>query len=107
MLHLPQDEQDCHGFLKSLGVDKKRREQSKEDVALTQKVGKTRIPIEQANGQMKRKTTFFDAKIRINQIALADLIFRSSYLMTNFCLPFIQERDNTGEPKERPSKAEI
>ena len=27
--------------------------------------------------------------------------------MTNFCLPFIQERDNTGEPKERPCKAEI
>ena len=41
----------------------KQTQQSKEDVALTQKVGKTRIPIEQANGQMKRKTSFFDSKI--------------------------------------------
>ena len=70
-----------------------QKQQSKTDTALTQKIGKTRIPIEQKNGQMKRSTAFFDRRIRIDQIALADLIFRSSYLLTNFKLPFIQERD--------------
>lgn len=87
----------------------KQTQQSKEDAALTQKVGKTRIPIEQANGQMKRGTSFFDKRIRIHQIGLADLIFRSSYLLTNFKLPFIQDRsianDESGEG--RPCKAEI
>lgn len=85
----------------------KQTQQSKEDAALTQKVGKTRIPIEQANGQMKSKTSYFDRKIRVNQIGLADLIFRSSYLLTNFSLGFIQGRDDTDEPVERPCKAEI
>ncbi|EJK69405.1 hypothetical protein THAOC_09343 [Thalassiosira oceanica] len=85
----------------------KQQQQSKADVALTQKVGKTRIAIEQANGQMKAKTPFFDGKIRIHQLALADLIFRASYLMTNFCLPFIQERDDVKSSKGRPCNAEI
>lgn len=86
----------------------KQTQQSAEDTALTQKVGKTRIPIEQANGQMKRGTAFFDRKIRIDQIGLADLIFRSSYLLTNFNLPFIQERHVAEESEDgRPCSAEI
>ena len=86
----------------------KQAQQSKEDAALTQKVGKTRIPIEQANGQMKNAASFFDSRIRLSQIGLADLIFRSSYLMTNFKLGFIQERDVEEESAEgRPCKAEI
>ena len=86
----------------------KQTQQSKEDAALTQKVGKTRIPIEQANGQMKGATAFFDSKIRMSQIGLADLVFRSSYLMTNFKLGFIQERGDVEGPAEgRPCKAEI
>ena len=82
-------------------------QQSKEDAALTQKVGKTRIPIEQANGGMKRKTTFFDRSIRIDQVGLADLIFRSGYLLQNFVLPFIQEQGPTKNDAGRPCKAEI
>ncbi len=82
-------------------------QQSKEDAALTQKVGKSRIPIEQANGQMKSKTRFFESSIRIQQIGLAELIFRSSYQLTNFCLGFIQNRDEPDVPVERPCKAEI
>jgi hypothetical protein len=86
----------------------KQTQQSKEDVALTQKVGKTRIPIEQANGQMKCGTSFFDKAIRIQQLGLADLIFRSSYLLTNFKLGFIQDRDeNVQSEFGRPCKAEI
>jgi hypothetical protein len=72
---------------------KNQKQQSSEDTALTQKVGKTRIPIEQANGQMKQSATWFDKSIRIDQIGLADLIFRSSYLLTNFKLGFIQGHD--------------
>ena len=86
----------------------RQTQQSKEDVALTQKVGKTRIPIEQANGQMKRGTAFFDRNIRVDQIGLADLIFRSSYLLTNFKLGFIQDRyESIVVEGGRPCKAEI
>lgn len=85
----------------------KQQQQSKEDAALTQKVGKTRIAIEQANGQTKRGVRFFDRKIRIDQIGLADLIFRASYLLQNYKLGFIQGRSETAEAFDRPCKAEI
>jgi hypothetical protein len=80
-------------------------QQSKEDVALTQKVGKTRIPVEQVNGQMKNSASFFDKRIRLDQIGLADLICRVSYLLQNFKLGFIQQHDGT--KKDRPCKAHI
>ena len=82
-------------------------QQSNEDAALTQKVGKTRIVIEQANRQMKRGTAFFDKNIFIDQIGVADLIFRSSYLLTNFKLGFIQDRKPSGDTRGRPCKAEL
>eukprot|EP00984_Skeletonema_dohrnii_P017971 scaffold8290_cov120-Skeletonema_dohrnii-CCMP3373.AAC.1 len=84
---------------------KGQTQQSKEDVALTQKVGKTRIPIEQVNGQMKGSASFFDKRIRLDQVGLADLICRSSYLLQNFKLGFIQQHD--GKTTNRPCKAEI
>ena len=80
-------------------------QQSKEDVALTQKVGKTRIPIEQINGQMKNSASFFDKRISLQQIGLADLICRCSYLLQNFKLGFIQQ--HSGTKKGRPCKAHI
>eukprot|EP00562_Extubocellulus_spinifer_P031445 CAMPEP_0178710732 /NCGR_PEP_ID=MMETSP0699-20121125/17939_1 /TAXON_ID=265572 /ORGANISM="Extubocellulus spinifer, Strain CCMP396" /LENGTH=841 /DNA_ID=CAMNT_0020359303 /DNA_START=197 /DNA_END=2725 /DNA_ORIENTATION=+ len=82
-------------------------QQSKADTALTQKVGKTRIPIEQVNGQMQQSTSFFDRDVRLHQIGLANLIFRVGYLMQNFKLPFIQERDDSEDAKGRPCNAEI
>ena len=82
-------------------------QQSMEDTALTQKVGKTRIVIEQCNGGMKADTGFFDRKIQIKQIGLADKIFRSSNLLQNFSLPFIQDRDPEAPQTGRPCKAEI
>ncbi|EJK68248.1 hypothetical protein THAOC_10592 [Thalassiosira oceanica] len=93
---------------------KHQQQQSKEDVAGTQKIGNTRITIEQVNGQMKISTNFFDKRIKILQIGLADKIFRSSYLLTNFKLGFIQGRvvqtAANGKPVSqppRPCKAEI
>ena len=86
----------------------RQKQQSKEDVALTQKVGKTRIPIEQANGGMKRSTCFFDTKIKIVQIGLANLIFEASYLLCNFKLPFIQGRSKFADDSaDRPCRAKI
>jgi len=85
-----------------------QEQQSKEDVALTQKVGKTRIPVEQINGQMKCSTSFFDQKIHIDQVGIADLICRAGYMMQNFKLPFIQQCNADHDPPEgRPCKAEI
>lgn len=72
---------------------KGQQQQSKEDVALTQKVGKTRIPVEQLNGQAKNAAGFFDSTVRIDQIGLADLLFCVTFLLQNFKLPFIQDRD--------------
>ena len=93
---------------------KHQQQQSKEDVAGTQKIGNTRIVIEQVNGGAKLPTQFFDRKIKILQIGLADKIFRSSFLLTNFKLGFIQGRvaptDTNGKPVRqpaRPCKAEI
>ena len=82
-------------------------QQSSEDAALTQKVGKSRIPIEQCNGQMKEHTKCFDSKIQMNQIGLVDRIFRSSFLLQNFRLPFIQERADNAPTTGRPCKAKV
>ena len=77
------------------------------DTSLTQKVGKTRIVIEQDNGQMKQATIFFDRKIQINQLGLADKVFRASFLLQNFKLPFIQERSDNAANTGRLCKCEI
>ena len=76
------------------------------DVALTQKIGKTWIMIEQNNGQMKQATRFFDATIPMNQLGLVTAIFRSSFLLQNVKLPFVQERSDD-KSANRPCKAEI
>ncbi len=85
----------------------KQTQQSKEDVAHTQKVANSRIVIEQANGQMKNSASFFDKRIRLHQIGLADLVFRLSYLLQNFKVGFIQNRGDKKSAKGRPCKAEI
>eukprot|EP00978_Attheya_sp_CCMP212_P003638 scaffold7620_cov46-Attheya_sp.AAC.1 len=67
-------------------------QQAAHSTALTQKIGNTRIPIEQSNGQMKQSTRFFDSPIAILQLGLADLLFRIGHVMQNFKLGFIQKR---------------
>ena len=56
---------------------------------------------------MKRSANYFDRRIQVNQIGLADRIFRSAYLLQNFKLPFIQERSDTVSAGRRPCKAKI
>ena len=83
----------------------KQTQQSKADTGLTQKVRKTRIAIGQCNDGMKLSTNLFDTKIKVHQIGLADLIFRSGFLLQNFTIPFIHERGEgapmTGRPPPR------
>ncbi|KAL7516134.1 hypothetical protein ACHAWX_001183 [Stephanocyclus meneghinianus] len=62
---------------------KGQQQQSKEDVALMQKL----------NGQAKNASGFCDSTVRIDQIGLADLLFCVTFLLQNFKLPFIQDRD--------------
>lgn len=56
---------------------------------------------------MKNATAWFDKNVKVNQIGLADLIFRSSFLLQNFKLGFIQGRNNQSNKERRPCKAEI
>ena len=82
-------------------------QQSREDTALMQKVGKTRIVIEQVNRQLKGATLFSNQNIRVDRIGLGDLIFRSSYLLANFRIGFIQGRDNKTTNAARHCKAKF
>ena len=85
---------------------KHQTQQSAEETGLTQKVGKTRIVVEQANGQMKKSVNYFDSRIKLLQVGLADRILRAGFLLQNFKLAFIQERKSPAN-NPRPCKAEI
>ena len=58
---------------------------------------------------MKNATAWFDKNVKVNQIGIADLIFRSSYLLQNFKLGFIQGQSDLSKQdvQRRPCKAEI
>ena len=58
---------------------------------------------------MKNATAWFDKNVKVNQIGLADLIFRLSYLLQNFKLKFIQGQSDLSKQdvQRRPCKAEI
>jgi len=84
-----------------------QKQQLAEEAALTQKVGKTKIVIEQCNSRTKQSANFIASKIPLTQLGLADLIFWSSFLLQNFKLPFIQERPATAPNTDRPSKVEV
>lgn len=56
---------------------------------------------------MKQSANFFDSKIKIVQIGLADQIFHSSFLLQNFKRPFSQGLDNSECKNAQPCKAEI
>ena len=100
----------------SLGIrcyrpPKKLRGQTQQlavDTAETQKVGNTRIVIEQVNGQSKISSRYFNGVIPILQLGLAPLLFRVAILMQNFKLGFIQGAVSPATNEfYRPSRAEI
>jgi len=98
---------------------KGQTQQSAEDTALTQKIGNTRIVIEQVNGGAKATGGFFKGVIPILQLGLAPLLIRICFFMQNFSPAFIHGvtiKDNVdveagvsyADAREgRPSRAEI
>lgn len=91
----------------------KQTQMSAEDTALTQKIGNTRIVIEQVNGGAKMQGRYFNGIIPILQIGLAPLLLRVCFLMQNFRPAFIQGCNDpdidvsANERHLRPSRAEI
>jgi hypothetical protein len=78
-----------------------QQQQSAEDTGLTQKVGNTRIVIEQNNGQMKMSTRYFNSDIPVLQLDLVSIIFRVAFLFQNFRVGFIignQKGTGAGRP---------
>jgi hypothetical protein len=87
---------------------KGQKQQAEVETNRQQKTGKTRIVIEQTNGQAKSSAAYLDRRVRVDQIGLAELIVCSCFLLTNFKLPFIQDRVAPEVSAEgRPCKAEI
>jgi len=87
---------------------KGQTQMSAEDTALTQKIGNTRIVIEQGNGGAKMQTRYFNGVILIPQLSLAPLLLRVCFLMQNFCPGYIQGRKDEVESEEgRPCHAEV
>ena len=84
---------------------KSQVQQLAEDTVHTEKVGNTRIPIEQLNGTSKAASRYFRGPVPILQLGLASKLFCISYLMQNFKYGVTQGR--SGSCENCPCKAEI
>jgi hypothetical protein len=81
-------------------------QQAAEDTAQTQKVGNTRIAIEQLNGATKAAARWLNGEVPISMLGILSLFMRTKFLMQN-CRPgFVQGRVETPE-EGRPSRAEV
>lgn len=85
---------------------KKQVQQAAEDTNETQKIGKTRIPVEQLNGGTKLSTHWLQGSVPITQISLLSLVMRASFLMQNFRPGYVQGCQTT-PPEGRPSRVEV
>jgi hypothetical protein len=89
---------------------KKQVQQSVEDTGLCQKVGNTRIVVEQVNGNAKMTGGYFKNTIPLVQLDLAPILMRICFLMQNFHPALIHGQSMVGDDqmrKERPCRAEI
>jgi hypothetical protein len=86
---------------------KGQTQMSAEDTALTQKIGNTRIVIEQVNGGAKMQGRYFNGVIPILQLSMAPLLLRVCYLMQNFRPGYIQGHSQEPKNGPRPSRAEV
>ncbi|KAL7537895.1 hypothetical protein ACHAXR_008145 [Thalassiosira sp. AJA248-18] len=101
-----------------LGVDidrppkrkKKQIQQSSVDTSQTQKIGNTRIIVENVNGDCKMQIRFLNVLIPCHQFGVITKVVRIGYFMQNFKCAMIQNRDpdvpDTIE-NVRPCRAEI
>jgi hypothetical protein len=97
------------GLVRPMKMLDNQVQQSAADTALTQKVGNTRIAIEQLNGAAKAACNYLDHNVPILQLGLAPLIVKVVYLMQNFRPGWVQGRRKTDDDKllGRPCKAEV
>ncbi len=91
-----------------------QKQQSAADTAQTQKVGNTRIIIENVNGGVKMDMRYLNALIPCNQYGIISQIVRVGFLLQNFKKAFIQNRNpdigvdgDTDNEQGRPCRAEI
>jgi hypothetical protein len=103
---------------------KGQTQQSVEDTALTQKIGNTRIVIENVNGGAKGQGRYFNGVIPVLQLGLAPLLMRVCFFMQNFRPVYIQgcrrdpdadaydydkedDEETESTPSERPCRGEV
>ena len=72
---------------------KRKRNQVKQssvDTSQTQKIGNTRIVVENVNGEMKLQIRMLNVLIPCNQFSIISQIIRIGYLLQNFKKPIVQ-----------------
>ena len=85
---------------------KLQKQQSAAETATTQKVGNSRIVIEQVNGQMKMQDRYFNGKVPILQTSIVSLLFKNGFMMTNFKVGFVIG-NHTGAARGRECRAAV
>lgn len=87
---------------------KKQVQQSSADTSQTQKIGNTRIIVENVNGELKLAVRYLNNHIPCLQFGIISKIVRIGYLMQNFKRAIIQNNDPGSAPGGgRPCRAEI
>ena len=88
---------------------KKQVQQSSVDTSQTQKIGNTRIIVENVNGEMKIQIRYLNVLIPCCQFPVISSVVRVGYLLQNFKKAIVQNRDPNEVPPEggRPCRAEI
>ena len=72
---------------------KKQVQQSAADTAQTQKVGNTRIIVENVNGELKLHIRWLNSLIPCHQFPIVSKIVRIGYLLQNFKCPIVQHNN--------------
>ena len=84
-------------------------QQSSVDTSQTQKIGNTRIVVENVNGETKIQIRFLNVLIPCLQFPVISSVVRFGYLLQNFKKAIIQNRnpDESASEEGRPCRGEI
>lgn len=88
---------------------RKQIQQSSVDTAQTQKIGNTRIIVENVNGEVKLQLRYLNVLIPCTQFGIISQVVRIGFLLQNFKKAIIQRRDpcDTTPNAKRPCRAEV
>ena len=88
---------------------KKQIQQTSVDTSQTQKVGNTRIIVENVNGGLRLSMRYLNVLIPCNQFGIISKVVRVGYLLQNFKKAIIQNKDHNPQDakRNRPCRAEI